>query len=245
LAIDLGEAAAGKVVKAVTLHNRADCCSGKIEACKETARLYCAEPMAAHHGAVYQAQLPSPGKRKQVSNIACIHSALDAAMFAERLQYFQLRVGSILPEGGNINSNALCAEVPSALPGGPTTIQCANGGVPGRYLSLQLMGTGELHVCEVQVEFGGGRHAVGSGVRPSWWGFLGPQDLRGLSFRRALYYCLKLIPTSPMRMRILAKLYVWIGNKKVCFASSFVKRKKERYYLLVVTMREHGRALHK
>jgi hypothetical protein len=29
LAIDLGEAAAEKVVKAVTIHNRADCCSGK------------------------------------------------------------------------------------------------------------------------------------------------------------------------------------------------------------------------
>jgi hypothetical protein len=93
-------------------------------------------------------------KVMRASQVLPCNKGNPAALLAERLQNFQIRVGSILPEEGKISSNALCAEVPSALPGGPTTIQCSDGGQSGRYLSLQLMGTGTLHVCEVQVEFG-------------------------------------------------------------------------------------------
>ena len=60
-----------------------------------------------------------------------------------------------MPEDGSIASNnGLCAAVPSALAAGPTTFQCS-GVVAGRFLTLQVMDWGVLHVCEVQVEYQG------------------------------------------------------------------------------------------
>lgn len=75
-------------------------------------------------------------------------------VLAQRLKNFQIRVGNTKP-AGDMASNALCAEVPGQLPGGPTTIQCT-GTVAGRYLVVQLKGADWLTVCEVQVEQGGG-----------------------------------------------------------------------------------------
>jgi hypothetical protein len=73
--------------------------------------------------------------------------------FAEHLYDFEIRVGANVPMGQNNFANTLCASQKAPLPGGPTVLQCFAGRPTGRYLTIQMLSKGFLHVCEVQVAY--------------------------------------------------------------------------------------------
>lgn len=69
-----------------------------------------------------------------------------------RLSNFEIRIGKKEPpQSGPWNGAAadLCATHYGALPSGPSTIRC-NQPMLGRYVTVQLMGTNYLTICELQ-----------------------------------------------------------------------------------------------
>ena len=69
---------------------------------------------------------------------------------AERLTNFEVRAGFDDPSSSGVAINPLCASFGST-PQSVSSFQCTSGNVPARYVSVQLLGTAPLTLCEVQV----------------------------------------------------------------------------------------------
>jgi hypothetical protein len=94
--------------------------------------------------------------RQNVSVIVFVTHLSAHAPAAERLANFVVRIGNQRPDAssivnGNVGaSNAICVTQVAPLPGGPTILVCSTP-LTGRFLSVQLMDTNFLTLCEVVV----------------------------------------------------------------------------------------------